>query len=353
MFGRVLAGAGVNREDVSYVEMHGTGTQAGDPCEMDAVLSVFAPPGSTRAGPLHLGSAKANIGHAESASGVASLIKVLLMMKHEQIPPHVGIKTRINRNFPSDLAQRNVHIAHRAAAWSRPSLLSAPHGRRAFVNNFGAAGGNSSVLLEDAPLPTDEESPDPRPVHLVAVSARTKTALQRNIRALREHLDTTVDISLSLLSYTTTARRMHHSFHAMVAGSSLEEIRVALCSAENRTNASISSTTAPPISFCFTGQGCQYLGMGRELLEMPPLRAIMVRLEGLVRLHGFPSILSVLDGSSNVPLEDLTPVQTQLAQTYLQMALTKYWQTLGIITAARRWSQSRGICSDEYFGDAF
>ncbi|KAL4745243.1 hypothetical protein BDW72DRAFT_211629 [Aspergillus terricola var. indicus] len=331
IFGRVLAGAGVDREDVSYIEMHGTGTQAGDACEMDAVLSVFAPSGSPRSSPLYLGSAKANIGHAESASGVASLIKVLLMMNHELIPPHVGIKTRINRNFPSDLAKHNVHIARQGTPWPRPSLLDEPHGRRAFVNNFGAAGGNSSVLLEDAPLPRGEEPADPRPVHVVAVSARTTTALQRNIRALREHLDTAIDISLSSLSYTTTARRMHHSFRVMVAGSSLMEIRDGLRAIEDGTDTLLNSATAPPISFCFTGQGCQYLGMGREMLKMPPFRAIMMRLEGLVQLHGFPSIMSVLDGSSNTAWEDLAPVQTQLAQTCLQIALAKYWLTLGLL----------------------
>lgn len=367
IFGRVLAGAGVHRDDVSYVEMHGTGTQAGDACEMDAVLNVFAPTdaassstsssslspsslGRCRRSPLYLGSAKANIGHAESASGVASLIKVLLMMQHDLIPPHVGIKTRINRNFPLDLAQRNVHIASNqgAVSWPRPSVADKPHGRRAFVNNFGAAGGNSSVLLEDAPAPTPllpetaQETADPRPVHLVAVSARTKTALHGNIRALRAFLDTAVDkhngISLSSLSYTTTARRMHHSFRAMVAGSSVQEIRDALCAMESdvtidtRTNC---TTATPPMSFCFTGQGCSYPGMGRELLKMPPVRAIMTRLDGLVQLHGFPSVLSVLldddAGNNNIAWEDLAPVQVQLAQTCLQMALSKYLLTLGLV----------------------
>ncbi|OJJ48191.1 hypothetical protein ASPZODRAFT_150471 [Penicilliopsis zonata CBS 506.65] len=338
IFARVLAGAGIDRHEISYVEMHGTGTQAGDACEMDAVLNVFAPAVAAAAGekavavaarpaPLYLGSAKANIGHAESASGAASLIKVLLMMQHGRIPPHVGITTCMNRNFPSDLAQRNVHIAFKETEWSRPPPSEAPHGRRAFVNNFGAAGGNSSVLVEDAPVQMDEKPTDPRPVHLVAVSARTKTALQGNIRALQKHLDQAGDLSISSLSFTTTARRMHHSFRVMVTGSSIRDIRDALY-AETSPATGVSSSNTP-IGFCFTGQGAQYVGMGRQLLEMPPLRALLVHLEGLVRLHEFPSVLSVLDGS--IPFDELSPVQAQLTQTCLQMALAKYWQSLGII----------------------
>ena len=193
IFTRILDAAAVDAAAVDYVEMHGTGTQHGDACEMDSVLAVFdsgaaagparsascsssissssspassssassSPPSPPipRALPLHLGSIKANIGHAESASGAISLIKVLLMMEHSLIPPHVGIKTRVNRHFPPDLARRNIHIPSAPTPWPRPP--DRPHGRRALVNNFGAAGGNSSVLLEDAPLYGPTSGPGP------------------------------------------------------------------------------------------------------------------------------------------------------------------------------------------------
>ncbi len=145
--------------------MHGTGTQAGDAIEMSSVLDVFAPDQSKRKSSLHLGSAKANVGHAESASGVTSLIKVLLMMQRNMIPPHCGIKTKINHNFPTDLKERKVHIAMRPTPWTQVDGK-----RKAFLNNFSAADGNTALLLEDAPAKTVEEV-DVRPIHMVAVSA--------------------------------------------------------------------------------------------------------------------------------------------------------------------------------------
>ena len=97
--------------------MHGTGTQVGDAGEMSSVLDTFAPPlnqikiGRSSDEALYPGSAKANIGHGEAASGVSSLIKVLLMMQKNMIVPHCGIKTKINHRFPTDLQERNVNIA--------------------------------------------------------------------------------------------------------------------------------------------------------------------------------------------------------------------------------------------------
>ena len=139
--------ADVDPLDISYVEMYGTGRQAGDATEMNSVLSVFRPESNMKsvqpARPIYLGSAKATIGHAESASGASSLIKVLMMMKHSKIPRHCGIKTRINHNHPLHLAQRGVHIAMESTAWRRPDAVSGK--RAAFLNNFSAAGGNTAI----------------------------------------------------------------------------------------------------------------------------------------------------------------------------------------------------------------
>ncbi|KAJ6445401.1 Protein phosphatase 2C [Purpureocillium lavendulum] len=332
IFSRIMTGAGVDSNDVSYVEMHGTGTQHGDACEMDSVLSVFNPePGVRRKQSLHLGSTKANIGHAESASGVSSLIKVLMMMEKNVIPPHVGIKTRINRNFPTDLTERNVHIALKPASWPRPTTTT--YGRRAFVNNFGAAGGNSSVLLEDAPLEKVTVG-DSRPLHMVAVSAKSQTALKDNLRVLREYLDTHPDTSLPSLSYTTTARRMQYGFRSMVSGASIDDIRLALKAAETKEGYLSTASANPTAAFCFTGQGSQYFGMGRQLLDIPQFRSIVLGLDDILSIQGFQSIVPILSGTCDIAMEDISPQVLQLSITCLEMALGKFWKMLGIVPSA-------------------
>lgn len=141
LFEKILRDTNTNPRDVTYVEMHGTGTQAGDAVEMESVSRVFAPPNLSRssAQPLYHGSAKSNISHGEAASGVCALIKVLLMIQNSAIPPHCDIKGIINQNFPTDLEDRNIRIATKKVAFPRPVGGK----RTVFINNFSAAGGNT------------------------------------------------------------------------------------------------------------------------------------------------------------------------------------------------------------------
>ncbi|CAL5871299.1 uncharacterized protein PFLUO_LOCUS5549 [Penicillium psychrofluorescens] len=335
IFDKLLNEADIDPKEVSYIDMHGTGTQAGDAVEMQSVLDVFAP--DYRRGPtqsLHLGSAKANIGHGESASGVSALIKVLMMMRKNMIPPHCGIKTKINHNFPTDFQQRNVHIALEPTPWQRPEGGK----RKTFINNFSAAGGNTAILMEDAPL-REQITDDSRSVHTVAVSARSQSALKNNSNALLQYIDTnknTFNVNkaslLANLSYTTTARRIHHPFRAVATGSTLEEVRDNLSASANRDSITPVPATAPGIGFVFTGQGAQYTGMGSQLYEScSPFRAHIQHLDRIGQSQGFPSIMPLVEGS--VPIEELGPVISQLGTTCLQMALTKYWISLGVTPA--------------------
>jgi acyl transferase domain-containing protein len=168
LYRKVLDQSGVDPLDVGYVEMHGTKTQAEGGTEMRSVTNVFAPPDRQRQPhqKLYLGSVKANIGYGGAASGAPALIKSLIILRKNAIPPHVGIKKEINKGFPKGLAARNVYIAFQETPFQQTNRK-----RCAFVNNFSAAGGNSAVLIEDASA-RERGGSDPRSAHVVCISAR-------------------------------------------------------------------------------------------------------------------------------------------------------------------------------------
>ncbi|KAF2706517.1 polyketide synthase module [Pleomassaria siparia CBS 279.74] len=330
IFDKMLNAANVSPLDVSYIEMHGTGTQAGDAVEMGSVLQVFAPNNGARpTQTLHLGSAKANIGHAESASGVASLIKVLMMMKNNEIPPHCGIKTKLNHNFP-DLAARNVHIARTPTKWTRPEGGK----RTVFMNNFSAAGGNTALLMEDAPIAYSATAKDPRSTHMVAVSGRSIVSLKNNLNSFAAFLANNPDTSLPALSYTTTARRMHHNHRVVVSGADIEQIAKKIRDAAQRTDLKPVPAKIPKVAFAFTGQGVLQSGMGKQLFEnFVQFKNDIQRFDRIGQSHGFPSIQPLIDGSIQ-DVDNVSPVIAQLGTTCMQMALTRLWASWGITPAA-------------------
>ena len=335
IFQKILNHSGLDPYDVGYIEMHGTGTQAGDASEMASVLKTFAPQISRKRKDdqkLYVGSAKANIGHGEAASGVTSLIKVLLMLRNDYIPPHCGIKTRINHKFPADLAERNVFIADAVTPWKRLATRS----RRVFLNNFSAAGGNSALLLEDAPQPVDSGHGDPRSTHVVAVSAQTTASLKGNLESLLKFLNEISDPKLILprLSYTTTARRMHFPHRVLIRGSSLDEVRSNLQIAIDEKRGMTRSKSSPKIVFTFTGQGSQYPGMGRELLEnFSTFRSDIDHFDRIAQSQGFPSIKSVFVATEG-HIDDFSPIVIQIATTCLEIALSRLWASWGVMPHA-------------------
>jgi naphtho-gamma-pyrone polyketide synthase len=334
VFNRVLRYTNQNPIEVSYVEMHGTGTQAGDATEMNSVLSCFAP-GKKRTPnyPLYLGSAKANIGHAESASGVSSLIKVLLMMKNKEIPPHCGIKGTINHNYPKDLTERNVHIAMKPTPWTREGCISGK--RTAFLNNFSAAGGNTALLVEDSPVRMRVDGNISRTTYPVAISAKSAKSLEGNVKAMLHFLKTNPDISLADLSYTTTARRMHHNFRTMVAGADLQSVQLNLESKlfSLPDKPIPNSVLMPKVAFVFTGQGSLYVGVGKKLFDTEKnFRNDILKLDFAARQNGLPSFIPLIDGSASArQLEQ--PTIAHVGHTCIQIALFNMWVRYGVSPA--------------------
>lgn len=330
LFEKIMNSASIRPNDISYVEMHGTGTQAGDAGETASVLETFAPlePRKKRAPhqSLHIGSVKANLGHGEAAAGVTSLAKVLLMLKNSVIPPHCGIKGQINRNIP-ELGPRNTLIAKTPVPWPRPANSV----RRVFLNNFSAAGGNTALVMEDGPLEAVSSDVDPREVHVLTLSAKTYTSLEGNLNAYISWIDRMAEEQLTLprASYTSTVRRIHYPHRVAVTGSTLPEIRTQLQQCISRQDGSSRPKSSPEICFTFTGQGSQYHGMGAELFShFSSFRDNIIRYDQLAQGLGFPSIIKVFENS--ISLEGLSPVAVQLASTCLQMALTRLFASWGI-----------------------
>ena len=301
---------------------------------MKSVLDVFAPGQRGPEHPLHLGSVKANVGHAESASGVTSLIKVLMMMEENEIPPHCGIKTKINHNFPTDLKARNVNIALQPAPWKRPE-----HGNRkrtVFLNNFSAAGGNTALLMEDAPCVAPRDYIDPRSSHLVAVSGKSKLSVQKNIEALAGFINENPKLPVASLAYTSTARRMHHNYRVIVSGHDLGSIRdvlQGLSSCEDLKPIPIPAKV-PNVNFVFTGQGALYTSLARQLFEnISTFREALQRFDGIAQSQGFPGFLALIDGTMN-SLKEAGPAVSQLCTVCVQMALAQLWISWGVYPSA-------------------
>ncbi|KAL8840742.1 MAG: hypothetical protein Q9170_001180 [Blastenia crenularia] len=325
LFQKVMNEAGVDPHDVDYVEMHGTGTQAGDGTEMRSVTNVFAPAArkGQRRKSLHLGSVKANVGHGEAVSGVTALIKCLLMLNRDTIPPHCGIKRTINQGFPQDLMARNVHIAFKKTPFS--SREGSP--RRIFVNNFSAAGGNTALLLEDAPAARRRRS-DPRSHWPIAVSAKSKTALRANTRRLVQFIDDSKDLQIADLSYTTTARRIQHNYRICFECSSISEAKEVLISKLDDMIDPIQGVP-PTVAFVYTGQGSHYASLGKELYEMSnTFHSDILALDSISVGQGFLSFLPLVQGDGAIA--DLSPLIVQIGLTCIQMALTRLWGTWGI-----------------------
>lgn len=325
LFKKVMDEAGVDPHDVSYVEMHGTGTQAGDGTEMKSVTNVFAPASRTgqRKKSLHLGSVKANVGHGEAVSGVTAMIKCLLMMQKNTIPPHCGIKRTINQGFPQDLNARNVHIAFKPT----PLVSRDSSPRRIFLNNFSAAGGNTALLLEDAPARPALKH-DGRGDWVIAVSAKSKSALRNNTNNLIHHIEKNSNLRVPDLSYTTTARRIQHNYRIAFGCDNLTKATDILASKLDDAIEPVSSVS-PSIAFAYTGQGSQYTALGKQLYDLSKhYRADLQSFDNIAAGLGFPSFLSLITG--DIEAKELSPMIVQVGLCCIQMALTRLWASWGV-----------------------
>ena len=324
LFRKVMRNAQVTPDDISYVEMHGTGTQIGDPAEVGAVANTFRHRRSAL-GPLPVGGVKANVGHGEAAAGMAELTKSIMMFKHDTIPPQAGMLHALNPKFPP-LKDLNIDIPSEP----RKFLKHDDKPRRILLNNFDAAGGNSCMLLEDHYANNVKDSAvDPRTAHVVTISARTKAAFEANKIRIAEFLRSNPTTKLQDVAYTTTARRMQHPFRFATTATTIPELVKRLEGPEPPSSASTSQ-----VVFVFTGQGSHYAGMGAELYGTSSVfwEAVDLCL-AICDSNGFPSFLDIIT-NSGIDVSTKNAGQIQLAVVTLEIALTAFWRSAGIEAAA-------------------
>lgn len=338
LFNATLNKAGLRPHDIDYGELHGTGTQAGDATESRSVTNVLARD-RTASNPLYIGTAKPNLGHGEAGSGVTSFIKAILMMKYNMIPPHVGIKGRVNHKLPN-LKQLNTHIS-----FGKTPFYARTNGdgkRRILINNFDAAGGNTSMVIEDGPkTPASANREDSRSHHVVVVSGKTPNAILGNVqRLLQQAKQSAPGFQLQDLAYTTTARRMHHVLRQAYPVSSIDGLVNALdkgVADEPWKNKASSRGPKPPVVFVFTGQGSQYAGMAAELFAThSTFRETVEECEQIFISKGAPSFTGLfMDGCSfEDSMATASPAQVQLAIVSIEIALAVLWKSWGVSPTA-------------------
>jgi acyl transferase domain-containing protein len=257
-----LAVSGVEPESIGYIEAHGTGTPLGDPIEFSALQRAFRKHTAAR-GFCALGSVKANVGHLETAAGMAGLMKAVLTLRHREIPPHLHFsKANPNINVP----ESPFYVPTTLTPWPEGKTP-----RRAGVSSFGMGGTNAHLVLEEAPARPAHDG-QARPWHLLQLSARSETALDRHTDQIAAALGGPLDGDLADVAHTLHAGRRHFPYRRFVVGRDPADARAALQSRDaNRVRDAQHDGKKPAIAFMFPGQGAQYIDMARELYATEPL----------------------------------------------------------------------------------
>lgn len=318
-----LAVAGVDPASIDYVEAHGTGTAVGDPIELTALGQVFA---GERA-PLLVGSVKTNIGHLDTAAGIAGLIKTALALNHRRIPSTLHFRSP---NPRIDFDRLNVRVVDRLTDWEKRSGL-----RRAGVTSLGIGGTNAHVVLEEPPLrvPTGAG----RPARLLALSAKSASALDAATRELAGHLRRHPGISLDDAAFTLhVGRTAFPHRRAVVCHDTPGAIR-ALETLDPRcvtTGHRDGAKRARPVAFLFSGQGSQYVNMGKGLYESEPVfRRWIDDCASLAEPHLGLDLRDVLYPPADAPdgAERIRQTwNTQPTLFALEYALAQLWISWGI-----------------------
>ncbi|WP_018262949.1 type I polyketide synthase [Methylobacterium sp. WSM2598] len=310
--------------DIDYLEAHGTGTKLGDPIEVRAAGNVLRE-GRSADQPVMLGSVKTNIGHTEVAAGVAGIMKVVLALQNDEIPPHLHFK-ELNPHIAIDDVP--ARIVTEPAPWRRGGRR-----RAAGVSAFGFSGTNAHVVLGEAPPPAERPAGPERTAHLLALSAADDAAL-RDLAARHVAQLERTEPDLGDYCFTANAGRCHFGRRAALVAGTRPELVGKLKDVVEQAAGGAAETEQPKVAFLFTGQGSQYFGMGRQLYEtQPSFRNAMDACAGLLASHLDVDLLDVMWGRASPELIHQTRY-TQPALFALEYSLAQLWQSWGIRAGA-------------------
>jgi len=320
LYQTVLRQAGMKPDQVSYVEAHGTGTQAGDPLEIASIREVFG--GKDRTDLLNIGSLKGNLGHAETAAGIASMLKILAMIKNAGIPPQASHKS-LNPKIAA-LDTDKMTIASKAARWEAELLT-------ACVNSYGAGGSNCAMICCEGPPQKIEVSKqimtaEAGSTYPIIISAASQESLYANAESLSRYLQkTTPKPNLGDVAFTLSKRRKLHS-QAFVTSTS--DINVLAQSLKSEAQTSFEVPRTPKrVVLAFGGQTKKTVNMKRSLYEFHPrLRNYIDECDKIVTNLGFSTLLPSIFQSE--PLTDV--VMLQCGTFAMQFACAKCWVDAGL-----------------------
>ncbi|MFZ4482656.1 MAG: SDR family NAD(P)-dependent oxidoreductase [Chthoniobacterales bacterium] len=334
------ADAGIDPADVGYVEAHGTGTAVGDPIEAHALSHALCD-GRPAERPLVIGSVKSNLGHLETAAGVAGIIKAALIVSRGQIPPSIHFET------PSphiDFEACRLRVPTRVEAF--PEVASGA--RVVGVNSFGFGGANAHVILSAPPASTVAKTPvvDAERTWPFVLSARSEESLKASAANLAAWLEEKAGSNgtgrfLPDLVYTLGARRNHHPYRLTAASASARGLAESLamfagagaCPGLN-TSFAPHPEHSPRVGFVMSGQGPQWWGMGRELMRTEPVfRQAMERCAAAMAPYARFNLLEELGRDEATTRVAETEVG-QPAIFAMQIALSALWKAWGVTPSA-------------------
>ncbi|MBU7583101.1 MAG: acyltransferase domain-containing protein [Nostoc sp. TH1S01] len=320
--------AGVRPAEISYVEAHGTGTPLGDPIEVNSLKKVLMQERQSNQ-PCFIGSVKSNFGHLELAAGIAGLIKVVLALQHEKIPPNLHLK---QLNPYIRLEKTPLSIPTEIQEWNVEGRM-----RLAGVSSFGFGGTNAHVIIEQAPTDVKETIVEcERPLHILALSAKNEQALMSLAQRYSIFLNSKDAIPLTDICFTANAGRTHFEHRLVAIADSKTQLKKSLQAfavGKDTDNIAISRLSVgepSQIAFLFTGQGSQYLGMGRELYEtQPTFRKVLNHCGEILSSYLDKPLLEIIYSSNSTSYIDQTQY-TQPVLFALEYSLAQLWQSWGI-----------------------